>query len=279
MRFAVDIAPLGDFADPRAVAELARAAEAAGWDGLSIWDHLGVGMGTVAVDPFVALAAAASVTDRLRLITSVLALPRRRPHLVVQAAGSLDRWSGGRLILGIGAGGDPADFASFGEAVDMTDRTALLDEAADVVDRLLRGESVEHRGPSYTVAGVAVGPLPMQQPRPPIWIGGMKPAALRRAARWDGWIALGVGADDPFRMDMAPDALVAHVTSIRAELAALGRADAPFDIALFGLAGAAPAAVAEYEVAGATWWLESFSPLRGTVDDVRAIIQAGPPVT
>ena len=86
MRYAIDIAPLGELADPHAIVRLAVAAEAAGWDGVSTWDSLGVSMGTVAPDPFVALAAAASATTRLRLILSVVALPRRRPQLVAQSA-------------------------------------------------------------------------------------------------------------------------------------------------------------------------------------------------
>ena len=96
---------------------LAVAAEAAGWDGLCTWDSLGVSMGTVAPDPFLALAAVASATTRLRLILSVVALPRRRPQLVAQSAATLDRWSGGRLVLGVGSGGDPGDFDAIRGAV------------------------------------------------------------------------------------------------------------------------------------------------------------------
>ncbi|MCJ7712620.1 MAG: LLM class flavin-dependent oxidoreductase, partial [Chloroflexi bacterium] len=86
MRYAIDIAPLGDLADPVAIVRLAVAAERAGWDGLSTWDSLGTSISAAAADPFVALTAVASATDRLRLILSVVALPRRRPQLVAQAA-------------------------------------------------------------------------------------------------------------------------------------------------------------------------------------------------
>ena len=79
MRYAIDIAPLGDLADPVPIVRLAVAAERAGWDGLSTWDSLGASMGAAAADPFVALTAVASATERLRLILSVVALPRRRP--------------------------------------------------------------------------------------------------------------------------------------------------------------------------------------------------------
>ena len=162
---------------------LAVAAEAAGWDGLSIWDSLGVSLGTSAPDPFVALAAVASATTRLRLIASVIALPRRRPQLVAQSAATLDRWSGGRLVLGVGSGGEPGDFLSFGEPFEPKERAPMMDESLVLVDAFLRGQTVHHERPTWIVRDSAVGPRPIQQPRPPIWLGGMKPGALRRAAR------------------------------------------------------------------------------------------------
>jgi alkanesulfonate monooxygenase SsuD/methylene tetrahydromethanopterin reductase-like flavin-dependent oxidoreductase (luciferase family) len=106
VRYAIDVAPLGPLSDPATVAELAAVAEGAGWDGVSVWDSLGTSIRTAAADPFIALAAAAAWTTRIRLITSVVALTRRRPQLVAQSAATLDRWSGGRLILGVGSGGD-----------------------------------------------------------------------------------------------------------------------------------------------------------------------------
>ena len=85
--------------------------------------------------------------------------------------------------------------------------------------------------------GVAVGPRPVQQPRPPIWLGGMRPGALRRAARWDGWIAIAV-ADDGSGINLSPDAFGQMVVRVRAERAALGRADgARSTIAVFAYSG------------------------------------------
>ena len=267
MRCAIDIAPLGDLADPAAIVRLAAAAERAGWDGVSTWDSLGVSMGAPAADPFIALAAVASATERLRLIASVVALPRRRPQLVAQAAATLDRWSGGRLVLGIGAGGDPADFTSFGESYEAKGRMARFDEAAALVDGYLRGDG-----------GPAVGPRPVQEPRPPIWVGGMRPGALRRAARWDGWIAIAV-SDDGSAMNLSADGLASMVERLRVERALAGHAGLPFDIAVFGFSEPSGAdAVAAFGAAGATWWLESLSPMRGSIDKLLARVDAGPPV-
>lgn len=277
MRYAIDVAPLGELADPRIIARLAVAAEAAGWDGLSTWDSTGTSMGAEAADPFVALAAAAAATERLRLIAAVIVLSRRRPQLVVQAAGSLDRLSGGRLVLGIGAGNDPGDFVPFGDPFEAAGRIARMDEAAGIVDRLLRGERVAHHGGVYLVDDVAVGPRPVQQPRPPIWVGGTRPGAIRRAARWDGWIGIAV-SEDGTRMELSPDGLAERVARLRAERAALGREQEPLDVALFAFSEPDQAdIVAAFEDAGATWWLESLSPLRGPLDLLLARIDAGPP--
>ena len=277
MRYAIDIAPLGDLADPAAIVALARAAEASGWDGLSIWDSLGVSMGTSSLDPFVALAGVATATERLRLILSVIVLPRRRPQLVVQSVATLDRLSGGRLVLGVGAGGDPGDFTSFGDNVDRAVRIARLDEALPIVDARRRGETVERRGPAFTVDGVAVGPRPVQEPRPPIWLGGMRPGALRKAAHWDGWIAIAM-ADDGSGINLSPEAFGQMVVSVRTEREAIGRGDVQFDVAVFAASGPGEQSlVRAYADAGATWWLESLSPMRGSLDELRAIVTAGPP--
>ena len=275
MRFALDVAPLGELSDPDTLVMLARAAEAAGWDGFSTWDSMGVSMGTVAPDPFVALAGVAAATERVALLLSVVALPRRRPWLVAQSAETLDRLSGGRLVLGIGAGGDPGDYTTFGEPWEAAGRIARMDEAATLVDAFLRGETVTHHGPAFDVGGAVVGLCLIREPRPPIWLGAYKPGGIRRAARWDGWIAVTIG-DDGVSMSMTPDGLAAGIAIARAEREAAGLGDAPFDIAVFGQAGLAGFTPADYEAAGATWWLESVSPMRGSLADVLAIAEAGP---
>ena len=275
MRFAIDVAPLGELADPTTIVRLARAAEAVGWDGLSIWDSTGVSMGTVAPDPFVALAAVAAASERLRLILSVVALPRRRPQLVVQAADTLDRICGGRFVLGVGAGGDPGDFGAFGDGAPLADRVARMDADLAVLDPWLRGDAAR-----VAAAGAAdvrlVAPTPSQSPRIPIWLGGMRPGALRRAARWDGWIAIAT-SDDGGSMVLAPEALGAMVRRIEDERALLRRTGTPFEVAVFGFSEPGGPTAADYAAHGATWWLESLSPMRGSVETLLAIVEAGPP--
>ncbi|HYM83641.1 MAG TPA: LLM class flavin-dependent oxidoreductase [Candidatus Dormibacteraeota bacterium] len=274
MRYCVDIAPLGGFADPRAMARLARTAEASGWDAFSTWDVLATTMGGAA-DPFVALSAAAATTERIRLIVSVVALARRRPQLVVQAASSLDLLSGGRLVLGVGSGADRPDFDAFDEPFEASERIGRMDEAVDLVDAWLRGETVEHEG-RLVERAVAVGPAPLQRPRPPIWFGSSgRPGALRRAARWDGWIAVSVN-EDGVTLGLTPDAFGSAVTRLREERAAAGL-DGPYEIAVFGQDGLGGARASEFADAGATWWLESYSPMRGSLEEIDAAIAKGPP--
>jgi alkanesulfonate monooxygenase SsuD/methylene tetrahydromethanopterin reductase-like flavin-dependent oxidoreductase (luciferase family) len=230
-----------------------------------MWDVIGTAMAAPAADPFVALAAIAAATQRVRLIESVAALPRRRPQLVAQAAATLDRLSDGRFVLGIGAGGDPEDFTAFGEPFG-AERFERLDHDAGLIDGWLRGEG-----------SVAVGPRPVQEPRPPIWVGGGKPAALRRAARWDGWIGVAT-TEDYGAMQLTPEDVAERIAAIGAERSRLGVDGRPFDIALFAHSDADESRLVEaYARAGVTWWLESLSPARGPVDQLLARIDAGPP--
>jgi alkanesulfonate monooxygenase SsuD/methylene tetrahydromethanopterin reductase-like flavin-dependent oxidoreductase (luciferase family) len=277
LRYAIDICPLGDLSEPRSILRLAVAAEESGWDGLSMWDSLGLSMGTTAADLFVTLAGIGVQTRRLRLITSIVALARRRPQLVVQAAGTLDRLSDGRLILGLGAGEDQPDFEAFGDPFERATRIGLMDEGLAIVDAGLRGLRLDHGGPLLTARGAVIGPSPVQQPRPPIWMGAMKPGGLRRAARWEGWIGVAM-SEDGSSMSLAPEAFADLVAIATAERQALGRAGEPFDVAVLGLSeGAHERASVAFGDAGATWWLESLSPMRGSVDDLEAIVRSGPP--
>lgn len=272
-RYAIEIVPFGEFGDPRVVKDLAVAAESAGWDGLFVWDHLAYVWGMPGGDPWVTLSAAATVTRRLRLGTDVTPLPRRRPQTLALTLATLDVLSGGRMILGAGLGGTSAEFTAFGESDDARIRAAKLDEALTILDGWMAGETVTFHGTHYTVDGVALNPLPAQRPRVPIWIGGQSKPALRRAARWDGWV---IGAiNEQGEMTKSPEALAEQIAYIRQHRAT----DASFDVAMSGYSAPADRAmVSEYAAAGMTWWLETLFGLRGSVADNKARILAGPPV-
>jgi probable F420-dependent oxidoreductase len=274
MRYGLVTSNLDDHADPRLAIRLARAAEEAGWEAFFLWDHLGFAWGTPSSDPWISLSAIAVSTTRLKLGTAITPLARRRPHVLANALGSLDLLSGGRMIFGAGLGGMTEEFIAFGEPDAAKERAAMLDEGLTVLNRLWSGEMVTHHGPHYEVDNVSLAPLPLQRPRIPIWIGGESPPALRRAARWDGWLAPTTSPDGTPIMDKDPDRIAEMVAEIRRHRTT----DTPFAVAVDGYSDPDdPALPHAYEAAGATWWLESIHGMRGSLDEMIARVEAGPP--
>jgi alkanesulfonate monooxygenase SsuD/methylene tetrahydromethanopterin reductase-like flavin-dependent oxidoreductase (luciferase family) len=268
MRRGIFLANVGTYSDPRTVVELAELAEGAGWEGLFVWDHLGFVWGPPAADPWITLAAVAARTEKLVIGTDITPLPRRRPHVLAHQVATLDVLGGGRVVFGAGIGGIPEEFARFGEEDEARVRAEMLDEGLDVVSRLWSGDEVVHRGRHYTVDRIRLAPSP---PRGsiPIWIGGNSRAALRRAARWDGWAA---DTADTERMVMSPEQLAEKLVEIHG----FRESDAHFDVAVFGYSESGDQLQGAYELAGATWWLEYFHDQRGPLDATRARIEAGP---
>jgi alkanesulfonate monooxygenase SsuD/methylene tetrahydromethanopterin reductase-like flavin-dependent oxidoreductase (luciferase family) len=256
----------GELSDPRVTAGLAAEAEAAGFDGVFVWDHVQYRQpaGHVA-DPWITLAAIAAATERVRIGPLVTPLPRRRPHVVARQATSVDQLSGGRLVLGVGTGKDSArELSAFGEELDDATRGAMLDEALDVIEALWGGDEVRHRGDHYLADGVTFLPAPVQCPRIPLWVAGRWPnrKPLRRAARYDGY----------FPIDLQEPAQLIELLD---ELPKLRDGDAgAFDVAVEGWPGDDPV---PWSAAGATWWLIQFSPFDITADGVRAVVADGPP--
>jgi len=160
-------------------------AEAAGFDSIWLGEHHN--SQTLYPTPLLGLAAIASRTRRLRLGTGVLLLPLYHPLAVAEEAAMVDVISGGRLILGVGAGYAPEEFAAFG--VSIKERGSRMDEAVPLIQRLWSEEKVTHEGRHYRVTGATVGPRPVQRPRPPIWFAGWVEPAIRRAGRLgDAWL-------------------------------------------------------------------------------------------
>ena len=159
----------------------ARRAEALGFDILGYGEHLFFHGPTP--NSFAMLAAAAAVTSRIRLVTSIALLPLYPAAVVAKMASVIDCISDGRFELGVGAGGEyPREFAA--ASVDPRTRFRRLDEGLEVIRRLFAGGSVTFEGSYATLSGVALDPPPRQPGGPPIWLGGRKNGALRRAARY-----------------------------------------------------------------------------------------------
>lgn len=187
MKKAVTIPAVGDVG---ALVEFTVELEEAGWDGVFLWDHLQVfpDQQLSWMDPWVLLGAIATATERVRLGTMVTPISRRRPWKLAKEAVTLDHLSGGRVILGIGLGAPEEDeFTAFGEIAEPRQRAARTDEGLQVLDRVLRGEPVDHSGEHYEVHA-HLQPASLQSPRLPIWIAATPPyrRPIERAARWDG---------------------------------------------------------------------------------------------
>jgi probable F420-dependent oxidoreductase len=221
----------GEFLSTDAIAELALAAEQAGFAACHVTDHpapdgkwLDVG-GHHALDPFVALAVAATATSSLRLLTNVYIAAYRNPFLSAKAIQSIDVLSGGRFILGTAAGYLKPEFAALG--VDFDERNELFDEALEVMQAVWQGGDVAHEGRHFQARGVRMVPTPVSTPRPPIWIGGNSTRSIRRAVTsYDGWAPFGTGgygkASRTAEIDGIDD-LVARIAVARALADDVGR--------------------------------------------------------
>jgi len=159
-------------------------AESAGFDSVWLGEHHNNPILHPA--PLIGLAAVASRTSRIALGTGVLLLPLYHPLAVAEEGAMVDMISGGRLILGIGAGYAPEEFAAYG--ISLKERGSRMEEGAQLLRRLWTETTVTHHGRHFQVTDATIAPRPVQQPRPPIWVGAWSETAIRRAARLgDAW--------------------------------------------------------------------------------------------
>ncbi|WP_026416296.1 LLM class flavin-dependent oxidoreductase [Actinomadura oligospora] len=286
MRSSINIPNFGDFADARAVATVAVAAEQAGWDALFVWDHLTHDQRTAPFgDPWMLLTAAALATSRIRLGTMVTPVARRRPQQLARQVATLDVLSGGRVTLGVGLG-DRDDFSSFGEPTDQRVLAEHLDEGLELLEQYWTGEPVTFRGRHYQAENVALRPAPVQRPHPPIWVAGFWPRRppMRRAARFDGAIPLFTSAshgDAPPAHEVRD--LVAYVREQREALPD-GQGGRPFEIVVGGVSPTdrdqAADLLGPLAEAGATWWDERQRMDGDDLDRLSPVltrIEQGPP--
>jgi alkanesulfonate monooxygenase SsuD/methylene tetrahydromethanopterin reductase-like flavin-dependent oxidoreductase (luciferase family) len=286
VRYSINVPNFGEFAAPEVFAEVARRAEEAGWDALLVWDHVveQKDLRREIADPWILLTAAALATRRIRLGPAITPVARRRPAKLAREVATLDRLTGGRMVLGAGLG-TPVDdeYASFGDTTDTRVLAERLDEGLHALDLLWSGEPVTYRGNQITIDDVVFLPTPVQRPRVPIWVGGVWPnkAPMRRAARWDGAIPAMAGGIETARPPDVSEVrdLVRFLRGCRADN---GLADTPFDIVIGGMSPAGTAGrdlVGPLADLGITWWDERMpwgDDLERTEPILRRIDQ-GPP--
>ncbi|MYW18390.1 TIGR03619 family F420-dependent LLM class oxidoreductase [Streptomyces sp. SID2955] len=245
-------------AGPEDLVAVARAADAAGFAYLACCDHVAVprrlapAMSTVWYDPVATLAHLAAVTERARLLSHVAVVGLRHPLVTAKQYATLDHLSGGRLVLGVGAGHVREEFEALG--ADFERRGAVLDEVIDALRAALGPEEFpEHHGEHYDFAGLGQRPRPAQ-PHVPVWVGGSSPAAVRRAAlKGDGWLPQG----DP-RDRLAEQ--VARIRRLREEAGAGG----PFTVG----------AIAEPLYVGRPGWDVGRRTLTGTPEEIAESLRA-----
>lgn len=182
---------------------LARAIEERGFDSLVIAEHTNIPASRESayplggdlpqqyyrtLDPFVTLAAAAAVTSRIELVTGIALLIQRDPIITAKEAASIDLISGGRFVFGVGAGWNLEEMRNHG--TDPKTRGALLDERIEAIKALWTDEPAEYHGKYVDFDATYLKPKPVQQPHPPIFIGGDSDATVKRVIRHDaGWIS------------------------------------------------------------------------------------------
>ena len=274
MKLGLFFPPFGELADPGRVADLAVAAEESGWSGFFVWDHILSRPGVPVADAWITMAAAAAATREIKLGAMVTPLSRRRPWVLARQVATLDRLSGGRLVLGVGLGDDGwKEFSSFGEVTEPRERAALLDDSLEALQRLLAGEQVEFEGKRLAVHSSPFLPRPAQDPVP-VWVACRWPnrAPMARAARMSGCFPIFPGSPDV----PAP----ADVSAVRDDLVARGAGDG-YDLVIRCVLrrhdpDRRAATLAALEDAGATWVVEGIDP-GVPAAEVEATVAAGPP--
>jgi alkanesulfonate monooxygenase SsuD/methylene tetrahydromethanopterin reductase-like flavin-dependent oxidoreductase (luciferase family) len=279
MRYGI-VLTTGDAGD---VAELAVLAEQSGWEAIFTWEPVW------GVDAWVALTAAAMRTSTIRLGTMLTPLPRRRPWDLATTTATLDRLSGGRVILSVGLGALHDGWTAFEADQGRRTRAELLDEGLDVLFGLWHGQPFSYDGKHYHVSPTTfmLPPPPVQVPRITTWCVGLAGSrrSMRRAARCDGLLPnfrddLGDVTEGSHPLEQWA-AAVAEIRGLRVELGL----DGPYDVVYETATDQSdrPAAVAHArEVAGlgVTWYLDADWAAAGDdpVQALRRRIAAGPPV-
>jgi probable F420-dependent oxidoreductase len=262
MIFDASLGNIGGNAEPRAIAETARAADDLGFRALWSADHLlpptSATQFARVFEPLVTLAYVASITQRVRLGTSVIVLPMRNPFAVAKQVATLDALSGGRVILGIGVGWSAEEFANV--HADFRTRGARFEESIRLFRHLWSGTTAPFSGKYYGYDGGLFDPVPIQGADVPLLIGGRADPVLERVARHGAmWQTTSV---PPAEFPTYVSKIRAHPGGDRVEVGAV--------LAFSGDLSAARAAVDEWTAAGAQHLSVNFGPPDGRLERMKS---------
>lgn len=265
------------YGSARQAAELAQLAEEAGWHAIFLGDAIWT------EDPMIGLAAAAMVTERIRLGTMVVPVPLRKPWKLASETVALDRLSNGRLILGLGAGAVWMGWHAFPDVVTNTKaRAEMLDETIDILTMLYQREPFDYDGRHFHLKLTQLDvqyypPRPIQQPRIPMWVPGIWPRmkSMRRLLKCDGLLPQKMNPEGEFE-EITPRDL----RQMKDYIDANRTPGSPFDYVVEGKTGELDHAQAQEKLhvwaeAGATWWVEAL--WEATPEQAAERLRAGPP--
>lgn len=277
MQYGLVFPNVGVYGDVHVLADLAYQAEQAGWDGVFLWDSMQVPTVSPTSDPWIALAAVAMRTQRIKIGPQVAIPPRRRPWQLAREVVTLDHLSNGRLILGVGAGDSEGDrgFSIFGEEMDIKKRAEMLDESLAIWQGLWSGQPFSFSGKHYHFDEITFLPTPVQKPGIPIWVGwmGQRKKPMERSVRFDG--ASPIGLHD---YALTPE----EIRALKQFVVERRTSTSPFDIVTPGPvfdavhSDQARARLRAHAEAGATWSLQHIWP-QNPVNSVRTSLLQGPP--
>jgi alkanesulfonate monooxygenase SsuD/methylene tetrahydromethanopterin reductase-like flavin-dependent oxidoreductase (luciferase family) len=274
------------YEDARGFAEVAALGESSGWDGVFTWEAV------YGVDAWVALGAAAVVTERIRLGTLLTPVSRWKPWDLASRVGTVDRLSSGRAVLGAGLGAVHEGWLAFEPDEGRKVRAEKVDECLAVYAGLMRGQPFGYDGRHYRVrpTDFMLPDPPVQRPHPPVWIvgahvtGKARQPSLDRAARWEGVIPQVITPESRDK-PATPEELAAIVSAVGERRLAAGLPLEGYDVVLEAdstgeFMRREPNSPPAWAEAGATWWVESWWTLeRGEEGsrELRRRVAAGPP--
>jgi alkanesulfonate monooxygenase SsuD/methylene tetrahydromethanopterin reductase-like flavin-dependent oxidoreductase (luciferase family) len=273
-------------ADARDFAEVAALGDRHGWDGIFTWEAVW------GVHAWVTLAAASMVTERINLGTLLTPAARWKPWDLASAVGTVDRLSGGRVILSTGLGALHEGWTAFEADEGRRTRAEKLDECLAIYAGLMRGQPFSYDGRHYSArpTDFHVPDPPVQRPHPPVWmvgayvVGRDRQPSLDRAARWNGLLPQVIDGSER-RPVNDPGELADLLAQVKRRREALGLGTAPYEVIIEADSSGefielSPPDPAAWAAAGATWWIESWWGIPagpGGLTEVRRRVAAGPP--
>lgn len=278
IKYGISLINFNELADPEIIIDLAIEAEKAGWDGIFLPEHQVFDKKAIyhITETWVLLSAIASRTEKIKIGTGVVALPRYNPWWFAKMTATLDVLSKGRLILGLGLGGPETEFETFGEEYDLKFFAEKMDESLEIIQGLWTGEPFSFSGNHYTIKEATFLPKPIQAPRIPLIFGGMWPSKkpFIRGAKYDGIMPI----HKNFPQDLTPDELKQIISIVNSHRSV----DDPFEIMISGTGFFTPDRRVEliqpYIDIGITWWLEHVNTLmQPSVGAMRELVKQGPP--